>query len=1476
MNWMRSILKNADMKTFTYSFQSQCQSVSQLQRRIRITFFVWLLIKLLFSYQTNAAVIVSPATSGTCKAVTPLPYSEIGNIVISEAAMTDFASPQTNATFILTAPANFQFNPGIGTVSFQAGRNITSASIAVTSTTITVTFSVSGTNKLDKLTISNVQARGLSMMAAGQILRTSAGGTAIITGDNPGAGVNHGDLTSDAGFSVFTTAADGLWSSPATWSGGVVPPVCPAVIVIAHTVTADIAANAKDLTITMGGNLVSTQPVTVSGLFTLNAGATYTHNNNQNANNSIFAGTENFDPASTIIVNDWYNKNVPFAIAINSDFGNITFSSSLVKWNQKGMFAPDRIKGVLTVSAGSLIMDGGEGMTTLLNLNDVVISGTGAIQFQAGSNRDYTLTTGNFTDNSTNVLATSILYRSHGVLNWTVNGNLSTSHQFNGQLGTTGIETGSTNIQINGDLNISGGNFGVNRVMNGPATVTVTGNTNISGDPGFVRFNETGAGNVTFSTTDLNITGGAHNEIIGGSNPTGSAVVNIAGDFYMNGANSIFYFIRNQMSTGTLQLTVGRDLKILRGSLRLAQSDGIVNASVGRDIYLSSTSSIMYGQFNSISTVPVSVFVGRNFSLADGVYYQTAGLGNITLNVTDTLKMVAGKFYGTTNPAVGNYGIANITIGSLDFDNGILYFHDNNVTDGRTVIVNCLGDFKMKFYNNLNRVVLVNQAGVNNAGLSFTVGGNFISSGLNNDGYFLSSASSGDEYFGVSGLTSISGGDIFFTGTTLGYGNSHNSMLSLFGDLIVNGGNLTASAIGGNAVVSVTGNVLVSAGNLDLKWDTGKTDMIVMGNYTQTGGTVNFHSRNSVTADSVMLTIFGNFSQSGGILNFDSYSGNDNPENYLNFYGTSYTVGGTGIITHANHLSSFIKFGNILFARNGIVNYSRTSSAHEIRQVRQLISGESTLNVNTSIQPLQIASHASSARADRTTLVVNGVLNMGTQQIVARSQANYYSGVSVNEDARIRTAHTGGLYSGSSAPSTINAMISGLNRMDYYLDPLSTVEYCGTVNQAITGIPNGIATTNDHKYGILEINHQGTPDVNYVFPEAANEVYVRTTLSLERGELNLDSDHNPSNGGGRPITMEDYSSIIRNTGYIRSETEDGSGLLRWSISNPGGLYEIPFGYNSSEYIPFIYAPTSGITGTLSVGTYHTLPNNVTYPPGVLHVNSLTGTDNSASTVDRFWSIHTTGSPVADITFNATLAEVGSILNLRAQRWLPANNGWESAQGFQTNPTPVSTLASGLPALGTWWTLSSSTSPLPVELSSFNARCINDKVKLEWSSTAEVNNDYFTIEKQEENGDLISIANIKGNGTTSSAKYYSFIDNLISNQPVIVYRLSQTDFNGQQKLLSTIRVNNCKVKNVITVHQQESASGIVLNINSTHDSKAQLRVFDLNGKTVIGRTIHVSSGIQSLTISERLAAGIYLVKIDQNEEQVSCKVISTDR
>ncbi len=182
---------------------------------------IGLLLGLLLSFTAQATVKITPATGGTnllsdfaAESASPA-WSTLGPITITERKKNDFAVG-TNVTLVLKAPAGFEFNVASApSATFAGGKDISSASAAViSSSTLRITYTVSGTAGFDILTIGATQGLQvrptlISPLAKGIITRPSGGtgGTAIISGvkaagtktTGKGAITSFGDLAEVAG-----------------------------------------------------------------------------------------------------------------------------------------------------------------------------------------------------------------------------------------------------------------------------------------------------------------------------------------------------------------------------------------------------------------------------------------------------------------------------------------------------------------------------------------------------------------------------------------------------------------------------------------------------------------------------------------------------------------------------------------------------------------------------------------------------------------------------------------------------------------------------------------------------------------------------------------------------------------------------------------------------------------------------------------------------------------------------------------------------------------------------------------------------------------------------------------------------------------------------------------------------------------------------------------------------------------------------
>lgn len=175
------------MKNKYYSFQNINETAASIKQ-----FFIAITIVASVSLNNSFGQVNITAPSLTITTCAfPSAYIPLGDIVITEGLGLDIS---TFGDLILTAPANFEFQPSTATVTYIAGSNIGSASIITTSTTITLTITQgAGGSLLDAITISSIKLRAINS-PSGPSNVTRTGGTSVIAGLVNGT--THATLTS--------------------------------------------------------------------------------------------------------------------------------------------------------------------------------------------------------------------------------------------------------------------------------------------------------------------------------------------------------------------------------------------------------------------------------------------------------------------------------------------------------------------------------------------------------------------------------------------------------------------------------------------------------------------------------------------------------------------------------------------------------------------------------------------------------------------------------------------------------------------------------------------------------------------------------------------------------------------------------------------------------------------------------------------------------------------------------------------------------------------------------------------------------------------------------------------------------------------------------------------------------------------------------------------------------------------------------
>ncbi len=174
--------------------------------------------------------------------------------------------------------------------------------------------------------------------------------------------------------------------------------------------------------------------------------------------------------------------------------------------------------------------------------------------------------------------------------------------------------------------------------------------------------------------------------------------------------------------------------------------------------------------------------------------------------------------------------------------------------------------------------------------------------------------------------------------------------------------------------------------------------------------------------------------------------------------------------------------------------------------------------------------------------------------------------------------------------------------------------------------------------------------------------------------------------------------------------------------------------------------------------------------------------------------------------------------------------------------------------------------LPVELVSFNAAVVDNKVALNWATATEENNSGFDIERRnfDDVNNWTKVGFVSGAGTTTSKQNYSFTDE-IEKAGKYVYRLKQLDFDGSFIFSNEVAVD---VANPINFSLEQNYPNpfnptTKISFSIPSDSKISIKVFDMLGQeiaTLINE--YMTAGNYSTEFNATgLPSGIYFYRME---------------
>lgn len=441
-----------------------------------------------------------------------------------------------------------------------------------------------------------------------------------------------------------------------------------------------------------------------------------------------------------------------------------------------------------------------------------------------------------------------------------------------------------------------------------------------------------------------------------------------------------------------------------------------------------------------------------------------------------------------------------------------------------------------------------------------------------------------------------------------------------------------------------------------------------------------------------------------------------------------------------------------------------------------------------------------------------------------------------------------------------------------------TLNAAGSYNRQITleGSSAQTIRTNGAIIEYLKIDNSGSGI------SLDDNLTISKRLTMNQGNINCNgsvlfisngtADDNTNNG------------IVRNAGIIYNTTPY---KIKRAISlGNNGNYLFPIGTST------VYSP-----GNLQFTTPLTVNRNIladmTYNEGGTNITEINDDGFAINTrSNSYWRFDmvesgTDGALILSLT-NPNQTGIGSAENLR----IMAAGSPFYFPGVHTNGTGTTAKRniniSSYGIDGTYYMGgNTTTNPLPVELTSFTAQAIGEKILLHWQTATEKNNYGFEVERSLpqplpkerdlEAGRWERIGFVPGNGNSNSPKLYEFKDDHLVGGNLFIYRLKMIDTDGSYEYSNEIEVKAAPSKFSLLQNYPNPFNPITkIKFSIPQSAFVRLQVYDIMGKLVTTLVnAQKEAGYYEINFNaSQISSGVYFYRLTTNEYSEIKKMIFT--
>lgn len=436
----------------------------------------------------------------------------------------------------------------------------------------------------------------------------------------------------------------------------------------------------------------------------------------------------------------------------------------------------------------------------------------------------------------------------------------------------------------------------------------------------------------------------------------------------------------------------------------------------------------------------------------------------------------------------------------------------------------------------------------------------------------------------------------------------------------------------------------------------------------------------------------------------------------------------------------------------------------------------------------------------------------------------------------------------------------------------SKVRFIGNTTVSVTSTAGY-----DTEFYNLEINKTGGSEIDV----ASNNVDLITRNNLEMVSGNVDMNNNLSSTIVLGVSTAINGTLIRTSGHIYNGY-----FKRWyntTGTSDAPAWDIPIGMNAANYntarIWYPAATASG--GSLRARFVSTNPMYAGLPlTDATNTSCYAGgqpIDNLAN--EGYWEINPADgwTPAQADPYSIRLNYTGitTVNNANCLSIVKSENHTNWMLEGTHGGVAASTVRRNGQTGWSWFTIGSEfdVNPLPIELVSFDVNCTNNATfRIDWATSSEINNDYFTIERSKDAQFWETVAIVDGAENSNQYISYSYEDPVYNSG--YYYRLSQTDYDNTSVVYGEryqVCTSDAQTLDILNAFQNPNGS-ITVVANFPIDMAYQIEVYDLRGRKLDVVNSHATAGTEHIVLEKAtMRSSIYLIALTGNETTITRKL-----